>query len=192
MQRYKKLSEYARENSVTYRTAWNRFKSGKLKGAFFDETGHVVIPLFPEKPKDNNVVLYARVSNNDRKKELEYQVERLRNYAINNGFNVIDEVKEIASGMNDDRPKLSKLLTRKDWNIIIVENKDRLTQFGYNYIDLLLNVLGKKIIVVNQINEDKQDLINDLVSIIYSFSARLYGLRKKKNKEQIINFLSKE
>lgn len=186
---YKKLSEYAKENSVTYRTAWNRFKSDKIKGAFMDNTNHVLIPLFPETISATNAILYARVSNNDRKKELEYQLERIRNYSINNGYNIIDEVKEIASGMNDDRPKLNKILLRKDWDVIIVENKDRLTRFGFNYLNLLLKLNGKQIIVINNSNEDKQDLINDLVSIIYSFSTRLYGLRKRKNKEDVINFL---
>jgi predicted site-specific integrase-resolvase len=188
-QKYKKLSEYARENSVTYRTAWNRFKSDKIKGAFLDNTNHVLIPLFPEINSATNAILYARVSNNDRKKELEYQLERIRNYSINNGYKIIDEIKEIASGMNDDRPKLNKILVRKDWDVIIVENKDRLTRFGFNYLNLLLKLNGKQIVVINNSNEDKQDLINDLVSIIYSFSARLYGLRKRKNKEDVINFL---
>lgn len=186
---YKKLSDYARENSITYRTAWNRFYANKIKGAFMDNTNHVLIPLFPINNDENNVILYARVSNNDRKKELDYQLDRIRSYAFNNGYIIIDEVKEIASGMNDKRPKLSKLLTRTDWNILIVENKDRLTRFGFNYIELLLNLQGKRIIVMNQVNEDKQDLLNDMISIFYSFSARLYGLRKKKNKEDIIKFL---
>jgi len=187
--KYKKLSEYAKENSVTYRTAWNRFKSSKIKGAFIDDTNHVLIPLFPEIDSSTKVILYARVSNNDRKKELEYQMNRIWNYSTNNGYIIIDEIKEIASGMNDDRPKLNKILLRKDWDIIIIENKDRLTRFGFNYLNLLLKLAGKQIIVINNSNEDKQDLINDLVSIIYSFSARLYGLRKRKNKEDVIKFL---
>ena len=49
--------------------------------------------------------------------------------------------------------------------------------------------MNKKIIVVNKTDDDKTDLIQDLVSIIYSFSARMYGLRKKKNKEEVIKFL---
>ena len=186
---YKKLSEYAKENSVTYKTAWNRFNAGKIKNAFLDETNHVKIPLFPEVNNQTNAILYARVSNNDRKKELDYQLERMRNFAANNGYIVIDEIKEIASGMNDNRPKLNKLLIRNDWDIIIVENKDRLTRFGFNYISLFLNLKGKKIIVINQVDVDKQDLLNDMISIFYSFSARMYGLRKKKNKEEIIKFI---
>jgi len=186
---YKKLSEYAKENSVTYKTAWNRFKANKINGAFIDETNHVKIPLFPEINNQTNVILYARVSNNDRKKELDYQLNRIREFAIKNGYIIVDEIKEIASGMNDNRPKLNKLLIRNDWNIIVVENKDRLTRFGFNYIELFLNLKGKKIIVINQVNEDKQDLLNDMISIFYSFSARMYGLRKKKNKEDIIKFI---
>lgn len=192
-QRYKKLSTYANENDITYRTAWNRFKAGKLKGAFIDETNHVKIPVFPEdKPnKVVNVALYARVSNSDRKESLNEQLNRLNNYAISNGFIIKHASKEIASGMNDNRNKLINLFLKDDWDVLIVENKDRLTRFGFNYIETLLKKMGKSIIVINQTDNDKEDLMKDLISIIYSFSARMYGLRRKKNKKEIIEFLEK-
>jgi len=81
------------------------------------------------------------------------------------------------------------LLIRNDWDIIIIENKDRLTRFGFNYISLFLSLKGKKIVIINHVDVDKQDLLNDMISIFYSFSARMYGLRKKKNKEEIIKFI---
>lgn len=192
-QKYIKLSEYAKNNAVTYRTAWNRYRAGKLKNCIIDETNHILVPLYPQHDPstDNNAIIYARVSNNDRKKELDYQLNRLSNYTIKNGYKIVDQIKEIASGMNDSRPKLLKLLTRDDWDVLIIENKDRLTRFGFNYIETLLNIRGKKIEVINQIDDDKNDIINDLVSIIYSFSARIYGLRKKKNKQEVIEFLEK-
>ena len=191
--RYKKLSTYARENDITYRTAWNRFKKGKLKGAFIDETNHVKIPIFPEDKSNNiiNATLYARVSNNNRKNSLINQLNRLNSYAISNGYNVKYSYKEIASAMNDNRSKLIELLTKNDWDILIVENKDRLTRFGFNYIETLLKKMGKSIIVINKTDDDKEDLMKDLISIIYSFSARMYGLRRKKNKQEIIEFLEK-
>jgi putative resolvase len=81
-----------------------------------------------------------------------------------------------------------------EWDILIVENKDRLTRFGFNYIELLLNLNGKEIIVINQTNKDKdtkQDLISDLVSIVYSFTARIYGLRKGRDKgKQLKNIIT--
>lgn len=178
---YYKLSDYAKMFRVTYRTAWNRYKAGKIKGAFMDEeTNHVYIPI--KSLNTNNakrVALYARVSNNDAKDNLERQLERIRNYSISNGYNIVIECKEIASGLNDKRTKLTNLFKKDDYDLIIVENKDRLTRFGFNYIKTLLNTRGKDIIVINDTNNDeKTDLINDLVSIIYSFSARIYGLRK--------------
>jgi putative resolvase len=190
---YEKLSDYAKRYGVTYRTAWNRYKKGKIENAFEDNTGHIIIPIIEEtlNNKTNNVALYARVSSNDRKKSLEDQLKRLENYSISNGYNISHSIKEVASGMNDNRNKLSKLLLKDDWDILIVENKDRLTRFGFNYIELLLNKLNKKIIVVNKNDNDKTDLMSDLISIIYSFSARMYGLRKRKNKNEIKEFLEK-
>jgi len=188
---YEKLSDYAKRYNITYRTAWNRYKKGKIEGAIEDNTGHIIIPIKEIKEKSNNVALYARVSSNDRKKSLNEQLKRLENYSISNGFNIKHSIKEIASGMNDNRSKLSKLLLNDDWDTLIVENKDRLTRFGFNYIKLLLNKLNKEIIVVNQTDNDKTDLMTDLISIIYSFSARMYGLRKRKKRNEIKEFLEK-
>jgi len=189
--KYKKLSDYASEYHVTYRTAWNRFNKNLIPGAFMDKDKHILIPIsYNDKPNDKiKVALYARVSSNDRKNSLDEQLNRLQNYAISNGYNIVTSIKEIGSGMNDNRSKLSKLLSLNSWDVLIIENKDRLTRFGFNYIELLLNKMNKEIIVINNSDDDKQDLMKDLISIIYSFSARLYGLRRKKNKQDIIKFI---
>jgi len=183
-----KLSDYAKKFNITYRTAWNRFKNGKIDGAYLDETNHVIIPL-KQLDENKKVAIYSRVSNNDRKDDLERQSERLINYAISNGYEIVHNVKEIGSGLNDNRKGLIKLLKSNNYGSLIVENKDRLTRFGFNYIETLLNLNNKKIIVVNRTDNGKTDLMEDMISIIYSFSARMYGLRKKKNKEEIIKFL---
>jgi putative resolvase len=99
-------------------------------------------------------------------------------------------VTEIGSGVNDNRKKLTKLLKSDNWGTLIVEHKDRLTRFGFNYIEILLNKEGRKIEVVNLAEDEKSDLVQDLISIIYSFSAKIYGLRRsKRNTEKIIKFL---
>lgn len=186
---YKKLSDYAKENSVTYKTAWNRFKAGKIRGAFLED-GHVKIPVANFPKQLTNVVLYARVSNNDRKESLNDQLKRLEQFAISNGYIIVKSVKEVGSGMNDNRTQLTNILKNDYWDLIIVENKDRLTRFGFNYLKLLLNKQNKDILVINQQETEKNEILTDLISIIYSFSARIYGLRKKKNREQIIEFLA--
>ena len=187
-QRYKKLSEYAKDMGVVYRTAWNRFKQGKIKGAIQDGNGNILVPLFPSK-EFQEAALYARVSNSGRKKDLEMQMDRITSFAVNNGYKIKYSYQEIASGMNDSRQQLEKLLLKDGWDVLIVEHKDKLTRFGFNYLKLLLNKMGKDIIVINETENDKEDILNDLISIIYSFSARIYGLRRKKSKKEIQSFL---
>ena len=86
--------------------------------------------------------------------------------------------------MNDNRRELNKLfldLESKKFTLI-VENKDRLTRFGFNYLDKYFKSMGCKILVINKNEDDQQDLLKDLVSVITSFCCRLYGLRRGANK----------
>jgi predicted site-specific integrase-resolvase len=75
--------------------------------------------------------------------------------------------------------------------VIVVEHKDRLTRFGYNYLEQLLKVQDRRIEVINLAEDGKEDLIQDFVSIVTSFCARLYGQRRSKRKtERLIAELS--
>ena len=112
-------------------------------------------------------------------------------YAMAKGYKIVKEVIEIASGLNDKRPKLEKLLQDNSYTILLVEHKDRLTRFGFHYIQVLLEKNNQKVEVVNEVVEEKQDLVEDLVAIVTSFCARLYGQRRTKRKtEQIIEVLN--
>ena len=187
MEKTIKLSEYAKNHSVTYRTAWNRFKAGKIPNAFKDETGSVLIKVIKEGVDLNKVAIYTRVSSNENKANLETQAERLKAYATAKGYQIVEVIKEVGSGVNDNRKKLNKLLESDSWGVIIVEHKDRLTRFGFNYIETLINKEGRKIEVVNIAEDEKSDLMQDLISIIYSFSVKMYGLRRsKRNTEKIV------
>ena len=110
-----------------------------------------------------------------------------------NGFTVKHVVKEVGSGLNDNRKKLLKLLDNKSIGFIIVEHKDRLTRFGFNYIDTLLKSRGGKVVVINDIDNDKEDLVQDFISVITSFCARIYGKRRSKRKtEKILENINKD
>ena len=118
---------------------------------------------------------------------------RLKEYSMARGYQIVEVVKEVGSGVNDNRKKLKKLLESDSWGTLIVEHKDRLTRFGFNYIEILLNKEGRKIEVVNLAEDEKSDLMQDLVSIIYSFSAKMYGFRRSKRKtEEIIKLLEED
>ena len=96
--------------------------------------------------------------------------------------------------MNDERPKLTKLLESDEpIKRIVVEHKDRLTRFGFNYLEILAKKMNFEIVVVNKVENDKEDLIQDFISVITSFCARIYSRRRVARKtEQIIKELTDE
>ena len=188
----KTLPEYAREHGIKYRAAWNRYKAGKISGALQDEFGKILIAE-GKSDKEEYVVCYARVSSSENKKNLESQAERLVAYGNAKGYQIKQVIKECASGLNDKRPKMMKLLQDERITRIIIEHYDRLTRFGYHYIVEWMKLKGCEIEVINLAVNDKEDLMKDFVSLVTSFTARLYGLRRSKRKtEQLIKELGKK
>jgi predicted site-specific integrase-resolvase len=178
-----KLSEWAKRRGISYRTAWRWFRQGYIKGHQMPTGTIIVEDEQRDKENGKRCIIYARVSDRQSKDNLDQQAERLKEYAISRGYQIVEVVKEIGSGVNDRREKLLKLFQRDDY---MVEHKDRLTRFGFNYIEVLLEKQHIKVEVVNNTSDDRADLIEDLVSIIYSFSARLYGLRRGREKARKI------
>ena len=193
-----KLSEYARRIGVKRHTAYRWFKRGEIPNAVQLPSGTIYVPdeIFETelKSKQGLTVVYARVSSSEqRKTNLETQAERLTQFAIANGWVVDKVIKEVGSGLNDERKKLvDLLLSDEPIARIIVEHKDRLTCFGFNYIEILAKKQGFEIIVVNPTVTDQEDLMQDFASIIASFCARLYSRRRAKRRtEEIIQTLQK-
>ena len=183
-----KLSEYAKIVGVSYKTAWTWYKAGAIRGDQAS-TGTIIVTELDQnnlRSESLETVIYARVSSNKQKDDLERQVQRIQDFCAARGWRVDKIVKEIASGVNDERPKLIKILTDPSVGRIIVEYKDRLTRIGYNYIDVLIRQRGVEVVVINLANTDNDDLLQDLASIIYSFCARLYGKRRAKQKADMI------
>ena len=170
-----RLSEYAKQMGVCYRTAWVWFNSGKIEGAYQLPTGTVIVPNNIEKHEEYGVVLYARTSSSQNKELLDRQAERLVNYATARGYKIKKIVKEFGSGLNDERKKLAEVLKDGKYDKIIVEHKDRLTRFGFNWLQLLTD---NRIEVINESEQKDEDITRDLISIIHCFSARIYGLRR--------------
>jgi predicted site-specific integrase-resolvase len=187
-----KLSEYALKYNVTYKTAWNWYKNGKIPNIIKTPSGNIVIleNKVNEDNKQDYIVTYARVSSSQNKDNLITQSDRLQQFCLANGWIINENIKEIGSGVNDKRKKLQLLLNNDKITKIVIEHKDRLTRFGFNYLEILLSRVGCEIIVINNTDNDKDDLMQDLISIITSFTARYYGLRRSKRKtEQIIKNL---
>lgn len=104
------------------------------------------------------MAIYARVSSSENKDTLDRQVQRLLDYCNAKGYRVQKIVKEIGSGLDDQRKKLHSILTDRSINLIVVEHKDRFCRFGMNYIETLLEMDGRKIEVVNPSLSERDDL----------------------------------
>ena len=181
-----RLSQYAKKIGVTYQTVHKWFKEGKIEGAYQLSTGTIVVPDENEKTKRTKTIIYARVSSNEQHQtNLVTQAERLVDFCMANGWVVDDVVKEVGSGLNDNRKQLVKLLKDPAVKRIVVEHRDRLTRFGFHYLEILAEIEGFEIVVVNKtLDNDKNDLMSDFTAIITSFCARLYSKRRQKHKQK--------
>jgi len=135
-----------------------------------------------------DVILYARVSTKKQEEYLRNQVERLESFARQRGWNY-EVISEIASGVNEKRRGLKKLLNkvrRGEVKKVVIEYPDRLARFGYEYLKFFLESFGVELVIINgkENEEDRhKELAEDLIAIVTSFAARVYGSRggKKRN-----------
>ncbi|GET41063.1 IS607 family transposase [Microseira wollei] len=185
-----KLSDYAKKAGVSYKTAHRWWKAGQLKGYQIPATGTIIIESDEPVEQEPMALIYARVSSAEAKSNLERQAQRLTDYAMAKGYRVYKVVKEIGSGLNDNRKLLRSALQDENYNIFLAEHRDRVTRFGLNYIKLLLEATGNKLEIVNDADNCKDELMPELVAVITSFFQRIYGLRRAKRKtEKIISEL---
>lgn len=186
-----KLSDYAKHLGIAYQTAWKHYKKGLIPYPTRQlPSGAVIVDFETNYSFDHRTftkaAIYTRVSSAENRNNLDSQAERLCQYSTAKGYQVVHIVKEVGSGLNDHRKKLENLLKLDDYNILIVEHKDRLCRFGSNYIELLLSRLGIRLEIVNMTDNSRDELMTDLVSIVTSFAARLYGQRRAKRKTEAI------
>ncbi len=143
-------------------------------------TGMILVEA-PIDEKPSAVALYARVSSHDQRGDLDRQLARLSAYAAERDLHVIDAVAEVGSGLNGKRRKLLRLLSDAHISAIVVEHRDRFARFGSEYLEAALAASGRRLIVVDSA-EMNDDLMQDMISILTSFCARLYGRRSARNR----------
>jgi putative resolvase len=131
--------------------------------------------------------LYARVSSAKQEQEgnLTRQTERLRTEAEERGYQVIAQIAEQASGLNENRRGLKKLMQLVDQqtiDLVLIEYPDRLVRFGFRYLEEAFRWKQVRIEVIEppKAQTPSEELVTDLLSIVTVFSGRLYGSRAKK------------
>lgn len=179
-----KLSAYAKQQGISYQTAWRMWQRGELP-AHQLPSGTVIVDVLPTLPvvRPQKVAVYARVSSAENRKNLEGQAERVAAFCAAKGWQVAKVVKECGSGVNDQRPQFLALLADPSISHIVVEHKDRCSRFGVAYIQTLLKTQGRELVIINEAEEEQADLMQDFVAIITSFCTRLYGRRRASRKK---------
>lgn len=122
---------------------------------------------------------YARVSSNEQKGDLDRQSQRLSEYCAKHGLFVKCIIKDVGSGLNDNRigfVKLTDLIISHKVNKLIIEHKDRLTRFQFKFIKKMFESYGCEVIVINGMDvSDTEELTTDMMSLLASFSGKFYG-----------------
>ena len=128
-------------------------------------------------------VLYARVSSADQRGDLDRQAGRLAEWATQHDCRPDEVVKEIGSGLNGNRRQLRRIIGDPSVGTIIVEHRERLCRFGFEYIEAALSARGCRILVVDD-GEVEEDLVRDAAEVMTSLCARLYGKRSARRRAE--------
>jgi putative resolvase len=178
------LTEWARVQGVNPHTAYRWFREGTLPvpaRRVGPRTILVNIDANTSPTVTGGVGLYARVSSHDQKPDLERQTARLSAWAAKAGHKVVRVESEIASGMNGCRAKAKRLLADPKVTAVVVEHKDRLGRMNVELVEAALSASGRRLVVLDE-GEVEDDLVRDMVEVLTSFCARLYGRGSAKNR----------
>lgn len=183
------IGDFAKRIGRSVQTVRRWEREGKLVAKrlpsghrYFDESD--VRHLLSGSPEKRVTVVYCRVSSSGQKDDLASQVDAMETYCRSTGIAVDEWMQEIGGGMNFKRKRFLNLLDRiqrGEVGKLLVAHKDRLVRFGYDLIDHIATENGCEIVVVNQNSlSPQQEMVEDLLSIVHTFSCRLYGMRKYK------------
>ncbi len=129
-------------------------------------------------------IVYARVSSVGQKPDLANQVAALRAYCAQHGYQPDAWIEEIGSGLNYQRKHFNRLMEQIELGQVrrlIIAHKDRLVRFGFEWFAAFCARHGTELLIVNgDTLSPEHELVQDLLSIVHVFSARLYGLRSCK------------
>jgi len=174
-------------------TLIRKIKSGEIKAYRIGKEYRIPeseIKRILEGKIPDKVVVYARVSSRDQKEDLERQVEYLKNYCSTKGYHVTKIITDISSGLNENRrglKQLFKLVESGEVTKVLITHRDRLTRFGFKYLEQYFNSHGVEIEVIFDDEEKtlEKELIEDLLTIVTSFAGKLYGARSHKKKRLV-------
>lgn len=179
-----KLTEWARREGVHPKTAYRWFHEGTLPvPAEQLPTGTILVRDDRYREASGRTVVYARVSSHDQRDSLNGQVGRVTAWCSAQGVSVDEVVTEVGSGLNGKRRRLARLLADPAVGTIVVEHRDRLARFGVEHLEAALAAQGRRVVVADD-GETDDDLARDMIDVLTSMCARLYGRRGARNRAE--------
>jgi putative resolvase len=176
-----KLAEWARVNRVHPQTAYRWFREDRMPVPARRLASGTIWVDAAMAGDAGRVVVYARVSSHDQRAGLDRQVARVTGWATSNGHQVSEVACEVGSAMNGNRPKLRRILSDPSVTVIVVEHRDRLARFGVEQLESALAAAGRRVLVADP-GETADDLVRDMIEVLTSMCARLYGRRGARNR----------
>ncbi len=178
-----KLTEWARANGVHPKTAYRWWREGILPVPARKVGPRTILVDTAVGDSVGAVGLYARVSSHDQREDLERQVARISDWAAKAGTRVVRVESEVGSGMNGARPKVRRLLADPRVSVVVVEHRDRLGRMNTELVEAALAAAGRRLVVLDE-GEVTDDLVRDMLEVLTSFCARLYGRRAARNRAE--------
>jgi putative resolvase len=177
------LTEWARAQGVHPQTAYRWFREGTLPvpAVRVNQRTVLVSPDVCLGSAPAAFGLYARVSSDDQKSDLDRQVARLTGWAAEAGGTVVRVETEVGSGMNGSRAKVRRLLADPRVMTVVVEHRDRLGRMNTELVESALAAHGRRLVVLDD-GEVDDDLVRDMVEVLTSLCARRYGRRSARNR----------
>jgi len=185
--------EVAEVFGVSYVAVEKWAYSGKIKyirtsGGKYRYPESEVKRLLDEQMPKGKATVYVRVSSADQREDLEEQKQRLIEYARSKGYQNIEVIEDIASGLNEDRrglAKLFELVAQRQIEAVFITYRDRLTHFGFRYLEAFFSSHGCRIETIDSedLKESQQELVEDLIAIVTSLAGRIYGARSHKKRK---------
>jgi putative resolvase len=177
------LTEWAHAQGIHVTTAYRWYRDGTLPVPA-RKVGRLILvsPQTAAAPgRPDAAGLYARVSSHDQEADLGRQVARLSSWAAQAGMPVARVEAEVGSGMNGTRAKARRLLADPAVTVVVVEHRDRLGRMNTELVESALAASGRRMVVVDD-GEVTDDLVGDMVEVLTSLCARLYGRRSARNR----------
>ena len=177
-----KLRQWATREGVLCQTAWRWWRDGTLPvPARQTAMGTILVEVPPAGSVAARAVVYARVSSHDQRAGLDRQVARVTEWVTRQGLGAAEVVCEVGSGLDGKRPKLRRILADPSATVIVVEYRDRLARFGVGHLGAALAAQGRRVLVAGP-GETADDLVRDMIEVLTSMCARLYGRRGARNR----------